>query len=226
MPFHPGSRPARKILLFGPQALSFDIESFNKLRIQLYEAPGNHWILDTVSTLSGIWGTLIKDVPRLQHFGGEQLLQKLSEALNTGTLLPSLFPLPNVLLTPLVVIAHLVQYSAFLKAALPDIADTDELPPSMTNGTETLGLCTGMLSMFAVGCSSNLAKLQYYGPVAIRLAMLIGALVDAEDASSDLDGSSVSLSVLWKSTQLNLNEVLEKFSGVRRTLRFVIHRLM
>ena len=208
--------PARKVFLFGPQALAFDPNSFNKLRTHLHEAPRNRWALDSVSELPNIWGALVNNVPKLQHSNGEQLLQDLVRGLQTGNISQSLFPLRNVLLSPLVVIAQLTQYLAFVRAALPDLADTDELPPSITDGAETLGLCTGILSAFAVGCSSSLAKLYHHGAVAIRLAMLVGALVDAEEVSPDSDGSSMSFSMSWNGAQssASVNQVLERFPEV------------
>lgn len=212
----PGHRPVQKVFLFGPQALAFDINSFKKLRNHLYEALGNRWALDSISELPNAWGALVKSVPTLQHWNGEQLLQDLGQALQTGNISESLFPLPNILLCPLTVIAQLTQYSATLRAAVPDLADTDELPESITDSTETLGLCIGILSAFAVGYSSSLAELQYYSAVAVRLAMLAGALSDAEESLPDSDGSAMSFSVSWKGAGsiASVNEVLERFPDV------------
>lgn len=220
----PGHRPARKVFLFGPQALAFDINLFTKLRIHLHEAPGNSWALDSVSELPSFWRSLVKHVPKLQHLNGEQLLQDLHRGLQTGNISESLFPLPNILLSPLVVIAQLTQYSAFLRAALPGLADTDDLPPSITDGTETLGLCIGILSSFAVACSSNLANLQRYGAVAVRLSMLVGALVDAEEKSPGSNGSSMSFSVSWSGavSSASVSQVLDRFPDVSQATPLVI----
>lgn len=210
------SHSERQVFLFGPQALTFDNTFFNKLYLHLHEASNNHWALDTVSDLSSIWGALVEIIPKLQHLDGERLLQELDQGLRTGKIPQSLFPLPNVLLSPLVVISHLTQYSAFLKAALPHLTDDEELPPSVTAHTETLGLCTGILSAFVVGCSPSLAKLRDHGAVAVRLAMIAGALVDAEEASPESDGSAISFSVSWNGAdhKTSVKEVLEQFPKV------------
>lgn len=212
---YPGPGPAPRLFLFGPQALAFDIESFSGLRLQLVE-PGNRWALDAVSALFGVWGTLVKNVPRLQHLNGGQLLEALAVWLSTGKISRSLFPLPNILLSPLVVIAHLTQYSAFLRILLPDLDDADELPSLLKDNTEILGLCTGLLSALAAGCSSSITQLQQYGAVAVRLAMLVGALVDAEEASPDSDGSSTSFSVSWTCVEssADMEKLLEEFPEV------------
>ena len=217
--------PSRKVLLFGPHALAFDIKFFNKLRIQLHDEPSNHWVLNLVSHLPKLWGPLVQSVPALQHFNGEELLQALNQGLQNGEISESVFPLPNILLTPLVVIAQLTQYSSFLKAALPGLVDTDEIPVSITESTEILGLCTGILSSLAVGCSSSLAKLQYYGSVAVRLAVIIGALVDAREASSSSEGSSKSFSMSWSGAESSevVTKILDNFPEVSKALSSGLH---
>ncbi|RDW63803.1 conidial yellow pigment biosynthesis polyketide synthase [Coleophoma cylindrospora] len=203
----------RKVFLFGPHALAFDIAFFNRLRTHLHDEPGNRWVLDLVSQLPSLWGSLVESVPTLQSFNGEELLQVLSQGLQTGNIPQSIFPLPNILLTPLVVITQLTQYSTFLKAALPDLDDTNELPASLTGSTEILGLCTGILSSLAAACSPTLATLRNYGAVAVRLAMIIGALVDANEASPSPEGISMSFSMSWSSAESgeHIKQLLEEF---------------
>ncbi|KUI67806.1 Conidial yellow pigment biosynthesis polyketide synthase [Cytospora mali] len=188
------SSPAQRVLLFGPQALAVDSKFFQKFSTQ-------------------IWPDVVKSTPKLENVQGEKLLKELDSALRTGNISESLFPLPNVILSPLTVIIHLMQYSAHVKAWLPDLSDSEEIPVSTASSTETLGLCTGMLSAFAVGCASTLAELQQYGAVAVRLGMLIGALVDAEEHSSPSDGPAVSFSISWTGAEsgTSVHAVLEQF---------------
>jgi hypothetical protein len=211
---------SRKVFLFGPHALSFNIQTFNNLRTQIHDDPSNRWVLDLFSQLPNIWSSLVDSVPTLQHLNGEELLQTLNQGLQTGDIPESIFPLPNILLTPLVVVVQLLQYSTFLKAAVPELSESDELPTFITETTEILGLCTGILSSLAVACSSSLSKLQHYGSVAVRLAIFIGALVDANDASPNSKGNSVSFSMSWNGAESSdkINKVLEKFPEVRQSL--------
>jgi hypothetical protein len=65
----------------------------------------------------------------------------------------------------------------------------------MSEGMETLGLCTGTLSAFAVDSSPSIEGIHQHGAVAVRLAILNGAIVDAEEASAGPGGESVSFSV-------------------------------
>lgn len=188
---------AYKGLVFGSLILSFDIQSFKKPALHL-QREEHQWALDVVLTLSDIWRDLVQAVPRLHHLDGEELLKKLRDGLQQQTLEESLVPLPNILVSPLTVLVHLTQYADFLKARLPELENNDQLPASLTSNSETIGLCISMLSAFAVSGSSSLAQLQRYGAVAMRIAMAIGALVDAEKASNGSEGTSMSLSIMEK----------------------------
>lgn len=211
--------PARgtAVLLFGPQALSFDQDSFNELRSILLSTPCHRWILDTVAELPDCWDTLSKEFPRIQAVPGAKLLGKLSDSLDTCTLTQADFPLPNILLTPLVVITHLTQYSRYLELVQPDAEERHDLNACFKQHTETLGFCTGLLSAIAVSSSATQAQFQNYGAVAVRLAMLIGAFVDAQDRSADLYGDSMSFSVTWNSieSRAEMTRILDRFSEVR-----------
>lgn len=206
------------VLLFGSQALAFNEESFRHLRSTLLDSPDNRWSLDIIAKLPGYWDPLSKSVSKLQHFPGAKLLQELNDWLKTGEVTQASFPLPNILLTPLVVITQLTQYSRFLELAQPDCPEPRDLHASFKHNAETVGLCTGLLSALAVSSSGNQAQLQHYGAVAVRLAMLIGALVDAQDTSADLQGESKSFSVAWNSLEsgLEVTAILQRFPEVRR----------
>ncbi|KAF2198499.1 putative polyketide synthase [Delitschia confertaspora ATCC 74209] len=218
MSTHP--EPASTVFIFGPQALSFHQDSFIKLRNQLHQ-PGNQWALDTIAGLSSFWLALVKDVSVLHHVEGQTLLEELATAIDTGELGKLHFPLSSILLSPLVVITELTQYVAFLKAGLPGLADKDELPSILLERTEVLGLCIGMLAGIAVNCSSSLSQLQHHGANAVRLAMLVGALIDAEQASPDSEGNATSFSVSWAGTETNatLEKVLAEFPEAYESVR-------
>ncbi|OLN89945.1 Iterative polyketide synthase CazM 11 [Colletotrichum chlorophyti] len=101
-------------------------------------------------------------------------------------------PLPNTLLVPLVVAYQMTQYEAFINQVAIDWAEV--APADM----EALGLCTGLLTAFAAssagGSKELLAK---YGAVAMRLGLLVGMVVDAQDSLEP----ARSLSVAWNSAE-------------------------
>lgn len=211
-----GFRPSdNSFFLFGPQALSFDEDAFRRLRSSLVSTSNQQWVLDTAGELPGHWNTFCRKFPHLQAIPGEQLLQDLKAWLQKGA-----FPaqrslqLPNIILTPLVVITQLAQYAEYLQLCHPNLQFDDAFATSISNG-ETLGMCTGILSAIAVSCSTTKMQFAEHGSAAIRLAVLIGGLVDAQDAH-DEDGEFRSLATVLKSHQsrLEMARILERFPKV------------
>jgi hypothetical protein len=64
-----------------------------------------------------------------------------------------------------------------------------------------VGFRYGTLAAIVVASFPSVSQLDQYGRVAIRLAMLIGAIVDAVDHTSAL-GDAVSYSVSWNHPRL------------------------
>ena len=206
------------VLLFGPQALSFSQESLNTLRTVLTESEDYQWILDTISELPSRWDILITKFPKLQEIPGEKLLHDLNSWLRTGDGEQATSQLPNILLTPLVVLIQLTQYSRYLSLSLSNASvQAQDLHTAFAQrNVETVGFCTGLLSASVVSSSSDKAAFRQNGAVAVRLAMLIGALVDAQDASDRLHGRSKSFAVAWTSPAMGaeLVRILDGFPEV------------
>ena len=201
--------PAKDILLFGSQALAFNAEAFRQLRTTLLEYSSHSWILEAIAELPNYWDSITESSSRLQSIPGKKLLHGLNEWLKTGEAPGQFFPLPNILLTPLVVIIHLTQYAKFL----------ENNQRSFKHSDETVGLCTGLLSAQVASSSENQDDFAEHGGIAIRLAMLIGAFVDAQDAGDDIQGESMSLSVAWTTPELGAEfaQILKRFPEVSRT---------
>lgn len=200
-----------KILLFGPQFTSFTTRSANELRSTLLDSPNHGWILDVVAELPSYWESATKAVPKLQGFSGLELLQDFNDWICGGQFRHVSFPLPNVLLTPIAIISELIQYASYLEH------ESLEIDMHHKTNIETLGFCTGLLSAIAVASSANHHDVAQYGAVAIRLAMLAGALVDQQNKSGGPHSNWTSLSVGWSSseTRAQMHEVLAKFPEVR-----------
>jgi hypothetical protein len=212
---HLGANPV--LLVFGPQVLNFDAESFKQLCIRA--RPHYQWLLETVSTLPDAWNDISKSCPSLNHYNGAEKLKQLREWVLKGEISEdqTLLPSSNIILSPLVVIGQLIQYWEFLIAAFPRLKeDSTEQAIPITGNAETLGLCTGMLSAIAVACSSNLKELQEYGAVAVRLAMLTGAFADAEEELREYGQTarSFSLGLISPGASTALEEALADFPDV------------
>ncbi|KAF2686224.1 putative polyketide synthase [Lentithecium fluviatile CBS 122367] len=188
------------ILIFGPQDLSFDKDFAKELRTTLLESSSLQWIVQALLELPQHWESLEDAISGLQDSAGKKHLRALVDWIRLGDLPDELYPLPNVLLTPLVVILQLMQYSSLVKQLYPDIAPDEQLPYLGSRRTETVGLCTGLLSAAAVASSESLQKLASHGAVAIRLAMALGAVADAGDHHTDsTEGHWRSFAVAWHS---------------------------
>lgn len=193
------------ILVFGSQALEFNEESAHQIRSALLERSELAWVSTVIKELSHHWDGLSEVVPTLNTFPGSKHLKILDEWFRTGRFPDRSFPLANILLTPLVVIAQLIQYWEYQSIVGVNHA-----------ANETLGLCTGLLTAVAASSSTNPSQLRKYGGVAIRLAMAIGAVVDAQDTDEDDAGIWSSLSVAWNSPdrQEELLKILERHPEV------------
>ncbi|KAI1098222.1 hypothetical protein F4804DRAFT_350683 [Jackrogersella minutella] len=202
------------ILLFGPQVLSFNRRSLEKLRSMLSDGPARRWMLDTVTELPSYWDALIQKIPNMAETNpGQKLLTDLDlwlrQGLNDGQ--EDITNLPNMILTPLVVLTQLTQYWRYLELSQTEYdtgrnrAQIDLQADLLKRQTlekkfETLGFCTGLLSAFAVASSSTQDEFEKYGAVAIRLAMLVGALVDAQEVWNKKlgQGWSKSYATAWR----------------------------
>lgn len=190
---------ARRILLWGSLVISFDAPSFEHLRKTVIENEENIWLADVLKTLPQACETALAALPTLHRATGSLALTQLADlngAFTTGRPLDAALPLPNTLLIPLVVISQLAQYAGFLRQTSRGGGNNNV---GLQNG-ETLGLCAGLLSAFAVSSAHNIDELRRYGAAAVRLGMLVGLVVDGQDAALGR-GRSRSLSVAWSSAE-------------------------
>ena len=208
-------------LLFGPLALSsFDQHAFAELRKTLVRSKQHAWVLHTLADLP----RLVDAAPAGVNGGASSLapIRDLANALHTGQPLLTPFPLPNALLVPLTVVSQLIQYASYLERTSTDLGDgIDPFTTPRRNHREAAGLCTGLLSAMAVSCADSREDFQRQGAVAIRLAWLVGAFVDAQDALPE-NGPSRSFSVAWQSpadeeAMLRMVERSPEVGGARMT---------
>ncbi|PYH98411.1 hypothetical protein BO71DRAFT_371050 [Aspergillus ellipticus CBS 707.79] len=197
------SSPRDTLLLFGPQALAFTPATFAALRTKITDTPETAWIGETISTLPALWDRVVEKFPQYGPLGGSQLLRNLTRWFETGTMDHAEPQLPNILLSPMVVVTQLTEYIQYLRVTPPHAAG---------QRVETLGFCTGLLSALAASLAPDLEGLRHHGATAIRLAMVIGAVVDAQEISSP-HGPSKSLAVAWDSpeTKDRLTQTLQQF---------------
>ncbi|KAG0646230.1 polyketide synthase [Hyphodiscus hymeniophilus] len=191
------SEPGPTLLLFGSQALNLDQDAFLQIRSTVLESPDHRWILDTIAEFPEYFESISNAFPKFSTGSRRQLLEDFNIWFKTGNISKIPFTFPNTVLTPLVVIAQLTEYAKYV--------ETYQQPGNNHNAqsvpaTETLGLCTGLLSAMAVSCSKDKEELRKYGAVALRLGMLIGMVVDTQDETTAM-GEAKSFAIVWNSVE-------------------------
>ncbi|KAJ5378241.1 uncharacterized protein N7496_005650 [Penicillium cataractarum] len=205
---------ATTILLFGSQIEKLNKDSLDEIQSTLQDEPSREWILKTVTELPGYWDAMVKQIPEITDAvgaKGKRLLADLDtwvkhihEENGGGDFLRELEALPSVVLSPLVVLTQLTQYRQYLelqRRASKATADTDIHAQLVVHKkTSTLGFCMGLLGAFAIACSHSAKDVNDYGAVAVRLAMVGGALIDAQDEWSKKEGQgpSKSFATAWR----------------------------
>jgi hypothetical protein len=206
------------VLLFGPQALSFSTQSIQRLQASLNNDPDNAWMKDVIDELPDFTKRAAKQFPNLQIAPAATLQYHLRDWIRGDA---DISPagsetLSNALLTPLVVLDQLTQYTQYVQLAHIDVGlGSDEYGPQ-TRRIESLGFCTGLLTALAVASASCRATFHKYGAVAIRLAALVGAVVDAEEVAGNF-GVSKTFSTACRSPsqEIELQTILNEFTEVR-----------
>ncbi|KAK1977259.1 putative polyketide synthase [Colletotrichum cereale] len=182
------------LLLFGPLALDFDRTGLERLSKVVVGNTQYDWVLETLASLPECWETITASISSLRDSDPKRKkqLQDLQDAFQGSQTWPDTgYPLPNTLLVPLVVAYQITQYMAYISHK------NDRTEGDVAN-IETLGLCTGLLGAFAASSAGdNNELLIKYGAVAMRLGLLVGMVVDAQNSSEP----TKSLSVAWNSVE-------------------------
>ncbi|KAF4454629.1 Conidial yellow pigment biosynthesis polyketide synthase [Fusarium austroafricanum] len=192
------------VLLFGSQVESLTKESYGEIHKALQDVASHDWILSTLDGLPSYLDALSQNVPQVTDTiiaQGKQLLSNVISHVRSGPdgLAFSSEALPSVILSPLVVLTQIIQYRQFLIVTQQGQNKTgDEAfdPQAAIVGQKTastLGFCMGLLGAYAVASSSNISELDKYGAVAVRLALVGGALIDAQQEQNP----SKSYAIAW-----------------------------
>lgn len=205
------------VLVFGSQALAFNQDSFRDLSADIVDSSGLAWVADVVAELPDHFIQLSNEIPDLGAIPGGPLLKSMKEELKDESIesMTKDSNLPNVVLTPLCVISHLAAYTKYLQLR-QDKSGWESWRNGKkrgSNGTHVVGFCTGLLAALVVSLSQDLEDIKKYGATAIRLAMLIGAVVDAEDAKN---GDSGSFSAAWKTADdlTTIEKIIGEYTDV------------
>ena len=193
-----GAPQATRVLVFGPQCLSLQDHSFGHLRSAIRSNRDNDWMRKIIYELPSHVELLSQKTNTRLPSSAQGLLRSIGNWLDLDTPFPEPNQIPNTVLTPLVVLDQLAQYARYVDIAHVDVGlGTDRWSPQL-HRSETLGFCTGILSAFVVSSASSKADFQTFGAVAVRLAMLVGAVVDTDDGEH---ARSLSFSTAWNTPE-------------------------
>ncbi|KAJ5733691.1 hypothetical protein N7493_002477 [Penicillium malachiteum] len=228
----PTSDPERSlskdnIFLFGPHVGVLTSQSMDKLVQPISQSPQREWILDTVAGLPEYYKELTAKISKLSYdVDGFQSLAELDSWIRHGanSKLKDDTNLPSIIVGPLVVFIQLTQYWRYLERRNVNNTHVTDLQADLVTQhqsqagaqTEILGFCAGLLAALAVASAKNRQEFQEYGAVAVRLAMLIGGLIDAQE-SWDMGsgkGSSASYAIAWrgKKQEDDMTRIIENLS--------------
>ncbi|KAI1205130.1 uncharacterized protein F4807DRAFT_464950 [Annulohypoxylon truncatum] len=205
-----GSQPhgqGPNILFFGPVIPSFSNQSLLELRSALRN---QQWATDVVSALLPAWDIISTKIPSLSSVPGKQLLTDLETWLREGPPEKGVGDLPNVVLAPLTVMTQLAQFQQYTERH-PNFQDM--LEPVRGEGRVLLvGFCMGLLSTAVVANYVDPDSWNRHAIAAIRLAILVGAVVDAADVAHP-NGASESIAISWQDPEQSerVKYILEQF---------------
>ncbi|KAI1088772.1 beta-ketoacyl synthase [Rostrohypoxylon terebratum] len=206
----PGKEPHTQgsiILFFGPEIPSFSNQSLLELKSAL---KSREWATGVLSVLLPTWDLISTKIPFLNQIPGKQQLGDLETWLREGPPEQPIGDLPNVVLAPLTVLTQFAQFQQYSERENDSERDPHKAPPQII----PLGFCMGLLSAFAIAHCKDTTSWNYYVAVAVRLAIIIGAVVDATDVSFYM-GAFQSMAVSWQDSEQErrLQSVIDESRG-------------
>ncbi|KAL3476509.1 hypothetical protein BJX99DRAFT_258441 [Aspergillus californicus] len=202
----------------GPQTTPPPQQCLEHLRSRLLNDPELKLLLEATLELPSLLSRLQGNDENLHQLSALPLSHFRNWALDTGHVVAFDVPetLPNILLSPLTVLIHIVQYIEYLDSLASDNEDVHNRvrAAGITGHSGFQGLCTGSLSATALACSPTRAEIGQNAARALNLAVCIGAYADiAQNGSRDSDSSVGCAVARWRvnSNRAELEEVLSRF---------------
>ncbi|KAI8949449.1 putative polyketide synthase [Xylaria longipes] len=181
---------------------------------QILNGPNAEWMLDTLIDLPRYWEAVIEKIPEMAGtMQGARLLADLESWLRNGTAaddsIASDAEIPDIWIGFMMIAIQLDQYWRYLEfrfngpAGGVDDPQAELVQQHQSTGSdkvETVGFCAGMIAAVAVASSHNRRDFEKYGAAALRIGVMMAALVGAcEEWSKGLGkGGSVSLATAWR----------------------------
>lgn len=188
------------LVVFGPQTSQPTADQLERIRDTLLNNAHLQSFAAAIEDLGSFWELLVNADKNLAHLAGSEELRTLQTWLDQGTFPPtSTEPLSNTVLTPLTVIVHVVEYFDSLEDQALGCSHSEMLQSVTDAGIQ--GFCSGLLTAVAVACSSTESNLIRLACVSLRLAVVIGAYIDLDEDTRELEKKAACLAVRWSNPE-------------------------
>lgn len=195
-----------RIALFGPQVTNWTHKSLSSLQSALLEDDKLEFLKKSLARLSSLWPMLEKDFG-VRGFSGAEKLRELEEfATGAKELDPQ--NLISTHLSPLTVVSQVIN--------LIQLADASGTKDSILGFAAAQGFCLGFLSAAALASADDWTEFECNVSNAVRLAVCIGIVVDAQSLSIPAPERATAVHVRWKTAEDRafLETCLDLFAGV------------
>ncbi|KAJ5379964.1 Type I Polyketide synthases (Type I PKS) [Penicillium cataractarum] len=201
-------------IVCGPQTNLPSKRNLDRLRNYLTQRSDVEHLLQAVTELPDLLSALQEHDPDLRLIPVSSLNHLREWCLDHSIVLQIPETLPNVLLAPLTVLIHIIQYLEYCDHLSSEDAHA-RLRQSIRNGGFQ-GLCTGSLSAAALACSTTRAEIDQNAAVALNLAMCIGAYVDL-GLALEPDSPMTCFIARWRhgSQREDVDQILNNYPQVR-----------
>ena len=197
----------------GPQTILPPQQSIEHLQNHLTNDADLRDLHQAFLELPALLSQLQANDTRLNQISPSPLNDLRNWALDNGCALEVPEALPNILLAPLTILIHIVQYIGYLDRLPSDDAHAHIREATHHGGFQ--GLCTGSLSAAALACSSTRREIGQHAAIALKLAMCIGAYVDMGQIS-EVDSTMTCFIARWgaRSQREHVEQILSHYSQV------------
>lgn len=210
------------LLLCGPQS-SLPSTGIMRCLHQVITSRGlTHKLLSTITEFEPAFQRFVGNDPQLANISGVTSLGALKHWLESGQLPVPAEELPNHVSLPLTILLQISLY-LYNESIQYSATSSDYRGNHHHAGTQgVLGFCIGFLTAAAIAFSANDDELAHVTSTSLRLAICIGAYIDANAVYANPPNPVQAVSVRWKQGPLSLDkltEMLADFPQVRKKVQ-------
>ncbi|PWY76491.1 polyketide synthase [Aspergillus sclerotioniger CBS 115572] len=194
------------MLVFGPQSSTPSLECLAQLQSVLGSESKSHLqsLRAAVERAFTVWPMLLASDLSLADLPGDQYIKQLL-GLVSADIDPAVVrvgDLPSTVVTPLTVLLHLAQYLLYVgSGSAHGISTHSQVLDRVRLQGGVQGFCTGLLSAVAVAGSHDEQELIHRASTVLRLAIAIGACVDADAHGQSSSKEAGCIVVKWSNEE-------------------------